>query len=206
MCASSSKVKRSAEVALVFCHVHNNYSKSSFTSLLTTVPSVTDRSQFYCNLVPESATNMRSLAVVVLCLIGVCFADEPTEELEIKVLKKPEDCEKVSQNYDNLVMHYTGTLANGEKFDSRWERGRGFDNVLGQVCCELEPTCSRMWGSLSTPTSWPSFYCLTHWLLEDIVLSIFKYIIIKHFVLRNIYNSFRDSDNNWLGAARHCLC
>lgn len=40
-------------------------------------------------------------------------------ELKVDVVSVPEDCESKSKNGDILSMHYTGTLLDGTKFDSR---------------------------------------------------------------------------------------
>ncbi|XP_066148083.1 FK506-binding protein 2 [Euwallacea fornicatus] len=57
--------------------------------------------------------------------------DKKNEELKIDVLYKPEVCEVKSKNGDMLTMHYTGTLADGTKFDSSLDREQPFTFQLG---------------------------------------------------------------------------
>ncbi len=44
---------------------------------------------------------------------------KPVDGLEIEIVEKPEKCDRESKAGDVLHMHYTGTLTDGSKFDSR---------------------------------------------------------------------------------------
>lgn len=54
-----------------------------------------------------------------LALAGATFAGPEVTELKVDVVSVPEGCTTKSKTGDTLTMHYTGTLDNGHKFDSR---------------------------------------------------------------------------------------
>jgi hypothetical protein len=59
--------------------------------------------------------------LIILCFGSLLLleAQQQSNGLKVDVISKPKDCSLKSKNGDFLSMHYTGTLTNGKKFDSR---------------------------------------------------------------------------------------
>ena len=65
--------------------------------------------------------NMKLLLSFLVCFfVASVLADDAEGELKIDVISVPDECESKSKNGDILSMHYTGTLLDGTKFDSRY--------------------------------------------------------------------------------------
>jgi len=78
-------------------------------------------------------TKMKFLLLLVLATSAVLGGEvkETESGLKVEYLTKPEDCEKVARNGDMLSMHYVGTLEDGKKFDSSYDRSEPFKFQIG---------------------------------------------------------------------------
>lgn len=66
--------------------------------------------------------------IVLSCLVAIISCEA---ELKVEKLFVPELCANKSKNGDMLTMHYTGTLTNGNKFDSSLDRDQPFSFQIG---------------------------------------------------------------------------
>lgn len=58
--------------------------------------------------------------ILISCLLAVVAVNcETPEDLKTEVVYKPDECNSKTKSGDMLTMHYTGTLVDGKKFDSR---------------------------------------------------------------------------------------
>ncbi|XP_059055084.1 FK506-binding protein 2 isoform X2 [Achroia grisella] len=69
--------------------------------------------------------------LAVLALVGATLAGQEVTELKVDVVSVPEGCTEKSKQGDMLTMHYTGTLDDGHKFDSSYDRDQPFSFQIG---------------------------------------------------------------------------
>merc|ERR1712200_26450 len=87
---------------------------------------------FYLNKIYSCLKSVKiEMKCSMLLILFLSLMVSAEDELQIKTTFSPIECGETPQKGDMLEMHYTGKLANGEKFDSSLDRGRPFTFTFG---------------------------------------------------------------------------
>merc|ERR1711981_814274 len=78
-----------------------------------------------------SVNTMKVFLMSVLVVATMADPELKESGLKVEYLSKPDSCDKVARNGDMLEMHYTGTLEDGKKFDSSYDRSESFKFQIG---------------------------------------------------------------------------
>ena len=86
---------------------------------------------------------MVSFIFCILFASLACVHSQDRVQIQIKKRITPDKCPLKAENGDVVYVHYNGTLANGSKFDSSYDRGYPYVFRLGasQVIEGWEQVC-----------------------------------------------------------------
>merc|ERR1712088_1140089 len=78
-----------------------------------------------------SVNTMKVFLLASMATLALAEPEARPSGLKVECLSKPDSCDKVARNGDMLEMHYTGTLEDGKKFDSSYDRSEPFKFQIG---------------------------------------------------------------------------
>ena len=56
--------------------------------------------------------------LIVCACLGTCLT-QPETDIEIEIIKSPDECDRTTEENDLLYIHYKSFFSNGTQFDSR---------------------------------------------------------------------------------------
>jgi len=100
---------------------------------LSSIPSLTcDKFVHSLSLMQLIKFSLSTIFFAVCALAAIDPNPDAPKELVVKTTYLPEDCTSKAKSGDSIQVHYSGTLfANGNKFDSSYDRGRPLPLTLG---------------------------------------------------------------------------
>ncbi|WFD21033.1 hypothetical protein MCAP1_003288 [Malassezia caprae] len=81
---------------------------------------------------PLELEQVAALVVCLFALFALVQAKQPPKDLRIGIKSRPAQCDVRSRDGQELLMHYSGYLWDGKKFDSSLDRNQPFSFTLGE--------------------------------------------------------------------------
>merc|ERR1711936_581081 len=79
----------------------------------------------------SSVYTMKFFLMTMLVVVASAEPEVKESGLKVELISKPDSCDRVARNGDMLEMHFTGTLEDGKKFDSSYDRSEPFKFQIG---------------------------------------------------------------------------